>query len=241
MKKHLIILLLIVVNGPSFSQSLNEKGGVAVVEATDEKIYSGVDIAPQFPGGMQKFYGYVANNFMVPEDLESPGTIFVSFVVEKDGSLTDIKVLRDLGHGTAEQTKALMEKSPKWTPGTQNGKAVRVQYSLPIKIMVDDDKVYENPEIKADYPGTLKAFYKELQGKFRVPKRFHGNGEIVAEFIVEKDGSISGLEIKKDNMGGDAAKQVTEMLLNGPSWKPATQGDMPVRSRYVFPVKIVVE
>ncbi|HTG67178.1 MAG TPA: energy transducer TonB, partial [Flavobacterium sp.] len=62
----------------------------------------------------------------------------VSFVVEKDGSLTDIKVLRDIGYGTGKEAIRVLQKSPKWNPGIQNGKPVRVQYSLPITIQPAD-------------------------------------------------------------------------------------------------------
>ena len=63
------------------------------------------------------------------------GKIFIQFVVEKDGSLTDIKVMRDLGYGTGAEAIRVLKKSPKWKPGIQNGRAVRVLYSLPISIV----------------------------------------------------------------------------------------------------------
>ena len=60
------------------------------------------------------------------------GRVFISFVVEKNGQLTDIKVLRGLGYGTDEEAVRVLKKSPKWKPGIQNGRAVRVQYTIPI-------------------------------------------------------------------------------------------------------------
>jgi periplasmic protein TonB len=62
------------------------------------------------------------------------GKVYVTFVVEKDGSLTDIKVLRDIGYGTGKEAIRVLSKCPKWMPGEQNGKKVRVLYSLPITI-----------------------------------------------------------------------------------------------------------
>mgnify|MGYP003411423114 CR=1 FL=1 len=62
------------------------------------------------------------------------GKVFVSFVVEKDGSLTDIKVIRDIGYGTGKEAIRVLKQCPKWNPGEQNGKKVRVLYSLPINI-----------------------------------------------------------------------------------------------------------
>lgn len=112
-------------DGPATSQ---------VVEATDQ-VYVSVQVQPEFPGGMDKFRNYVAKNFRVPEDQDISGRIIVQFVVERDGSLTDIKVMRDLGYGTKNEAIRLLKNSPKWKPGIQNGKPVRVLYSLPISIV----------------------------------------------------------------------------------------------------------
>jgi periplasmic protein TonB len=95
---------------------------------------AGIEQKPEFPGGIEKFYGYVGKTFQVPEEEGLKGRVIVSFVVEKDGSLTDIKVLRDLGFGTGAEAIRVLKKCPKWLPGEQNGKKVRVLYSLPISI-----------------------------------------------------------------------------------------------------------
>ena len=111
-----------------------------VVEESDEQVYNtaGIEVKPDFPGGMEKFYSFVGKNFRTPEEEGLKGKVYVSFVVEKDGSLTDIKVLRDIGYGTGKEAIRVLQKSPKWNPGIQNGKPVRVQYSLPISIVSAD-------------------------------------------------------------------------------------------------------
>ncbi len=108
--------------------------GPSVVEE-DNNIYNtaGIEVKPDFPGGIQKFYNYVRSNFNAPEDENFPGgKVFVSFVVEKDGTLTDIKILRDAGFGTGKEAERVLKRSVKWTPGEQNGKKVRCLYTLPI-------------------------------------------------------------------------------------------------------------
>lgn len=95
-----------------------------------------VDKMPEFPGGIKKFYTYVGNNFEKP-DLETENAIrvSVSFVIEKDGSMTDIKVLKDPGYGLgAEAIRVLKSLKTKWSPGMFEGKAVRTSYNLPITI-----------------------------------------------------------------------------------------------------------
>ncbi len=110
-------------------------GPAAVVEE-DTKVYgtAGIEVIPDFPGGMEKIYGFVRRNYQAPEEEGLKGKVFVTFVVEKDGSLTDIKVIRDIGYGTGKEAIRVLNKCPKWNPGEQNGKKVRVQYSLPITI-----------------------------------------------------------------------------------------------------------
>lgn len=112
-----------------------------VVEESNE-IYNsaGVEVKPEFPGGMAKFLSYVGKNYEVPQDEEfKGGKVFVSFVVEKDGNLTDIKVLRDVGYGTGKEAERVLRKCPRWAPAMQNGKAVRCSYQLPITIQAQSE------------------------------------------------------------------------------------------------------
>jgi protein TonB len=110
--------------------------GTAAVVEEDNQVYNtaGIEVKPDFPGGIEKFYKFVGNNYKTPEEEGLKGKVYVTFVVEKDGSLTDIKVLRDIGYGTGAEAIRVLKKCPKWTPGEQNGKKVRVLYSLPITI-----------------------------------------------------------------------------------------------------------
>ncbi|HSN47367.1 MAG TPA: energy transducer TonB [Flavobacterium sp.] len=110
--------------------------GVAAVVEEDNTVYNtaGIEVKPDFPGGMDKFLAFVGKNYQPPEEEGLKGKVYVTFVVEKDGSLTDIKVLRDIGYGTGKEAIRVLNKSPRWTPGEQNGKKVRCTFSLPISI-----------------------------------------------------------------------------------------------------------
>ena len=98
-----------------------------------------VDVKPDFPGGLTKFYEYVANNFDASTvDTGTIISIYVSFVVEKDGSLTDVKVLRNPGFGLdKEAIRVLKSIKTKWKPGLVKGKPVRTSYTLPIKVKAE--------------------------------------------------------------------------------------------------------
>lgn len=91
-------------------------------------------IKPSFPGGMGLFYKYVGNNFKVPENFKGSGKIYLKFFIEKDGSITEIEIIRDLGFGLGDEAARILKESPKWIPGQVNGKPARMIYSLPITI-----------------------------------------------------------------------------------------------------------
>lgn len=94
-----------------------------------------VDVMPEFPGGINRFLAYVGQNFEKPENIDTTVTIFMLFVVEKDGSMSDIKVLRNPGYGLdKEAIRVLKAQKTKWKPGIKDGKPVRVLYTLPIKV-----------------------------------------------------------------------------------------------------------
>jgi hypothetical protein len=95
-----------------------------------------LDKMPEFPGGINKFYNYVGNNFEKPEiDAIATFRVYVSFVIEKDGSMTDIKVVRDPGFGLGKEAiRVLKSLKTKWSPGMIGSKPVRTAYNLPIAV-----------------------------------------------------------------------------------------------------------
>ncbi|MDD5151615.1 MAG: M56 family metallopeptidase [Flavobacterium sp.] len=92
------------------------------------------NILPEFSGGMQEFYKFIAANFKIPNQFKGNGKIYISFMVETDGSLSEFQVLRDLGFGAGEEAVRVLKLSPKWIPGKEDGKAVRMKFSLPIAL-----------------------------------------------------------------------------------------------------------
>jgi protein TonB len=126
----------ITVEGNDEAPIVIDTGNGDVVEEDPNVLYdtAGIEVKPEFPGGIDKFYKYVGNNYQTPEEEGLKGKVYVSFVVEKDGSLTDIKSVRDIGYGTGAEAVRVLKKCPRWTPGVQNGKPVRCTYTLPISI-----------------------------------------------------------------------------------------------------------
>lgn len=100
-------------------------------------IYTAVEVMPEYPGGINEFRKYVMSRFRTPDvNRDLQGQVIVTFVVEPDGSLSNVKAVRDLGYGTGAEAVRVVKTSKKWNPGVQNGRAVRVNYTLPITINI---------------------------------------------------------------------------------------------------------
>ena len=95
---------------------------------------AGITEKPDFPGGIMEFYKFVGNNFKTPEQPNLKGKVYITFIIEKDGSISDVKNIRDIGFGTGDEAVRVIKLSPRWIPGKMNGVPVRVMYSLPITI-----------------------------------------------------------------------------------------------------------
>src|SRR5690606_35559740 len=100
-------------------------------------IYSAVQTMPQYPEGNEKLTEFIAKNFKnSTTDRDLKGRVILQFIVEKDGSLSDIKVLRDLGYGTGKEAIRVLKLTEKWNAGLQNGKPVRVRHTIVIQVDV---------------------------------------------------------------------------------------------------------
>lgn len=92
------------------------------------------EIKPVFPGGNAEFSKFIAKNFVTPDVEGLSGVIKVSFVIDLNGNVTDIKVVKDIGNGSGQAAINLMKKSPKWSVGQIEGKLIKVRYILPITV-----------------------------------------------------------------------------------------------------------
>lgn len=100
-----------------------------------EMIFANPAKQPYYIGGLDAFSGFFHRNFVMPSRFKGSGVSTVSFVVEKDGSLSNIKVINDLGYGTKKELLRVLKLSPKWKPGEMHGKPVRTSYRMPITLV----------------------------------------------------------------------------------------------------------
>ena len=104
-------------------------------EVVEAEVFTIVEQMPSFPGGDAKMYEYLGKNIKYPQiarETGIQGRVFVNFVVEPDGSVSNVKVLRGIGGGCDEEAMRVVKAMPKWSPGKQRGKTVRVSYTLPV-------------------------------------------------------------------------------------------------------------
>lgn len=108
-------------------------------DAQEEEIFVFVEDQPGYPGGDEARLTYLRDNIKYPEMAKESGvqgTVYVTFVVEKDGSISNVKILRGIGGGCDEEAVRVIKNMPKWSPGKQRGRPVRAQFNMPIRFIL---------------------------------------------------------------------------------------------------------
>lgn len=106
-----------------------------VVSKKNQKVFDVVEQMPEFPGGMEALFKYMAENMKYPEDAKKQqveGRVLVQFIVETDGSVSNTEVLMHVFPSLDAEAVRVISGMPKWIPGKQNGKVVRVKYTIPV-------------------------------------------------------------------------------------------------------------
>lgn len=116
--------------------STQNQEGLSQQDSLEDEIYIFPEIGPEFPGGGDALKNYFQSNMLYPQlakDKGIEGRVNISFVVEKDGSISNIKILRDIGGGCGEEAVRIAKSMPKWKPGKLRGKVVRSQVNTSVK------------------------------------------------------------------------------------------------------------
>lgn len=103
----------------------------------EEPIYDIVEVMPEYPDGQRALMNYLTKNLKFPDEAREQGvqgTVFIVFIVEMDGRISGVRVLRGIGSSFEEEAMRVVRNMPMWQPGTHRGKAVRVRYNLPIRL-----------------------------------------------------------------------------------------------------------
>ena len=121
-----VLAILFTINTTAMAQ--NKK-------TSNDKVFEKVEDMPEFPGGEQAMMDFVGKNVQYPKEAmekEISGRVMEGFIVEKDGSVNEVKIVRGIGGGCDEEAVRVVKAMPKWKPGKEKGKPVRVSYMMPI-------------------------------------------------------------------------------------------------------------
>ena len=147
MKKQLLATLLTLTAGIAVAQTTET---VEVEMQTDEvtnEVFIVVEQPPQFVGGDEAMGKYLAENLRYPKKARREGIegrVYVQFIVEKDGSISNVETIKGIGELCDEEASRVIAKMPNWTPGTQRGQTVKVKMILPISFMLGNDDAEED-------------------------------------------------------------------------------------------------
>lgn len=112
-------------------------------QTTDTTVYTIVEQEPQFPGGFEAMKNYLLANIHYPPEAKKAGVkdrVIMSFIIEPDGRMTDIQLLKGIGYGCDEEAIRVVKTMLRWTPGSQSGRPLRVKYMLPVLFGIDYPK-----------------------------------------------------------------------------------------------------
>lgn len=139
MVKKILIVITLILYGVAASAQNDTVG----IDEGNEIFFVPFEVDPEFPGGIDALYDYICCNVSYPAEAREKGIsgkVYVSFVVERDGSVTDVKVLRDIGGGCGEAVVEAVKNMPRWKPAFQGKKPVSTQFNLPVNFNLDEEE-----------------------------------------------------------------------------------------------------
>lgn len=236
----LLLIFFLFMGSKAFAQET-----LTIVE--DTTVYFVVDEMPQFDNGDSSLVNYIKENLHYPGTITTPGIyegkVFVNFIVEKDGTLSHIKILKGISEEFDAEAIRAVKDMPVWKPGKKDGQIVRANFTLPINFKV---KAYPPimsfedlpPEGMPMFRGGLGELAKYLRTNIKYPadaRRKGIEGKVFIAFVIETDGSISNARVLQgvyESLDQEALRVVNAM----PNWVPGLYRGQTVRVEYILPV-----
>lgn len=211
-------------------------------EDPTQEIFVVVEDMPEFPGGNEAMVQFLANNIQYPEVAKEngiQGRVTCQFVVLKDGTVSDVKIIRGVDPSIDAEAVRVLETMPAWKPGKQRGQAVNVQFTLPVvfslkkdesKIIIDELKTNERSmSVQAQvqhnflFPGGNKEFMRFISERIKYPVEAQEKGVqgvVNASFRINNAGDITGAEVTGDSDEMAALNnEVLRVIREMPRWE----------------------
>lgn len=234
--KALYILPLAFLTACSFSS--NDGSG----SAANDSIYAAVDTYPQFIGGVDALQDYLVKNVNYPEDARlkrQEGRVLVDFVVEVDGSITDVTVARSSGFEALDaEAKRVVSSMSKWTPGVYKGVAVRTKFTQPVVFRLDVPTA-DAIDVQPEFPGGMDALVSYMSKGVKYPedcKEGGIEGRVIVEFIVAADGKVCNVLVAESSNNSSLDAEAVRVVTSMPNWKPGKKDGKEVDVRFCLPV-----
>ena len=228
------------------------------LEIDTNKVYFNLDQEPQYPGGEEKFEKYISDYTNYPKEAitkKEMGAVAVSFIIERDGSISHDSAY-SLGKATPDlvsEALRIIQLMPKWKSGVKSDKPVRSKKYLYIKFSLYGDNPANNdtniikPSIYiahlhyAEFPGGEKGRLDFLRENIRMPESLSlkdTSGVVYLKFRIRKDGSITEMEVLK-GFTNDCDKEGLRMLKLMPNWVPSNVDGGPIECWFNMPIRFV--
>ena len=206
------------------------------------EIHRIVDQLPEFSGGKEALFKFLAENLTVPYTNSEPrvfGQVVVKFVVFKDGTIGNTSIIKSLSPAADEEAIRVLKAMPKWTPGKLKGTDVNVEIGLPIRFdyvaiatLEKSKLICDGVEKAARFPGEEHALFRYLAQNIEYPdlaKKHKTQGDVTVQFFIEKDGSVTQPKIISGLADG-LSEEVIRVLDKMPKWEPSLLNGEPVRT-----------
>lgn len=230
--------------------------GMAQVYAQNDYFIE-VENMPEFPGGEGAFLEFISSNIKYPEEAKQKGVqgkVYVSFVVSKDGTVKDAKIVRGVDPMLDKEALRVINMSPKWQPGKDKRENVDVQYTAPIVFKLDDEEEKSSESTEGDkpifyvveempeFPGGQDGVRNFVSKNLKYPKDAVENnitGKVYVSFIISDTGKVKYAKIIHgiDPMLDKEALRVVNLL---PDWKPGKQRGQNVNVQYTIPISFAL-
>jgi len=229
----LISILILSFPGKSLSQT-----------AANDSVYSYVAKMPEYPGGQKGMLTYLVKNMRFPLAAYTngvSGTAYVNFIIETDGSVSDVLVLKPIGYGCDEEATRLVSQMTGWEPGEQDGKKVRVRSNVPVYFkeeLYPDSRIYMDLDTMPIFPGGSVELISYIESELVYPENARSaniNGVVNVDFVIEKDGNVSNVTIN-NSLGYGCDEAAAKVILRSPKWEPGYYLGKPIRSLLSVPV-----
>ena len=215
----------------------------------NNKVFTSTQIEAHFPGGPTawKFFLEKNLNSSVPAKKGAPAgryTVTVNFIVDEEGTISDIQVANNPGYGTAEEAIRVIKNGPKWDPALLNGNVVKYRVNQSIAFVVSYETSFTGVQIAAEFQGGLEALRSYIERNLNANIASEkgapsGKYRVMLYFLVDSDGKVNDV-IAENNPGYGTTEEAIRVMKNSPKWIPARQNGQNVASRMRHPITFLV-